>query len=139
MAAGRREDTRIAYVTIDGQVQGAFDKTSGGDLDSEEQKYTSAGGHEEALGGRQTTDDLTVSRNFQVGRDDVLLQRFANRRGKADMVVTIQPTDADYNPFGRSLTYLGKLKTIQPPDSDSESNNAAMIGVVLSAGAQVAA
>lgn len=137
--SGRREDLRIGFASIDGVQLGTFDKVTGGDLDSEESKYTAAGGEEEPLGGRKTTDNVVVARNFKVGRDDLLIQQFAHRRGQATMVVTDQPTDADYNPFGRPLTYTGVLKRISKPDTDSESNDAAMLEVELSAGATVSA
>jgi hypothetical protein len=121
-----REDTWIVRVSVDGRDLGPFDKASGGAGDSEETKYRANGGREVTLGGAQTLENVTVSVLYEEGVH-ALYHWLMSRRGRATMVVTKTPTDADGNVFGRSIVYTGKLKAVTPPDVDSESSDAALI------------
>jgi len=108
---------------------GVWDKKSGGQGDSEETTYPPGGMKPNvSLGGRQTVENVTVSRLYRLVRDHQnLLARLYAGRGKAEMVVKQQPLDINGHAFGQPITWRGKLKRVTPPDHDSESNDAALI------------
>jgi len=128
-----REDQYNVTVAIDGKSWDVFDKLSGGEMDSEETKYK-AGGMKppRSLGGSIMTSNITVSRNYELGRDDVMLSALRARVGKGKAIVSKQSLDVDGNAFGRPLVYTGVLKQVSPPDVGSESDNAAMIELEIS-------
>lgn len=123
----QREDTYNVRVSVDDVDLGTFDKMTGGDTDSEDTTYRPGGlGAKVTLGGTQNIADVTVSRLYT----DVIHGQFhwlQTRAGKGEMVVTRQPLDADGNANGRVIVFSGKLKTVKPPDVDSEGNDAALL------------
>jgi hypothetical protein len=137
MATGSRQDQYNVTVTIDGADYGTWDKMGGGEVDSEEKKYKPGGlAPEVSLGGSQTVGNITVSRLYDLARDHGTVKELLGRVGKAVVVVSKQPLDADGNAFGAPIVYRGTLKTCTPPEVDSESSDAAMIELeVTSSGA----
>lgn len=126
-----RQDTWAISITVAGRPCGIWDKKGGGELDSEEYKYSpGAMADPVSLGGRKTIGNLTVSRNYRLARDHRDLVSFLfGQVGKGRVVASIQPLDhdgiaqSDYKP----IVYKGTLKRVTPPDVDSESSTAAMI------------
>lgn len=113
---------------------GVFDSFSGGEGDSEDTKYNEGGGSQLALGGRQTRADFTVGRLFKKDRDPDVYRKVDAARGKATLVAKRQPLDDDGNPFGKPITWRGKVKTVTAPDSDSNSGtNPALWTIACSA------
>lgn len=114
---------------------GVWDKRSGGRKDSEELKYPPGGMRPEiSLGGRSTTENVTVSRNYRLVRDHQDLSGILLAGvGKARMTVTQQPLDLDGNAFGRPSVWSGTLKSVSLPEHDSESNDAAMVELEMTA------
>lgn len=134
-------DTRVTVIESDDSREdlGIFAKLTGGDLDSSETKFPpGAMAPEVALGGTPSTDNITLSRLFVQGRDDEFIAKYGNRRGKVRVAVKKQPLDIDGHANGRALNYSGTLKRIGPPDYDSESDNAALLELEISADALVA-
>lgn len=140
MARPSREDTARVTVVIDGVDYGVFDKLTGGSGDSEEAKYRPGGmGHQIALGGSQTVENVTVSRYFDLDRDGPVYKRWMARRGRARATITKQPLDIDGNAFGEPLVYgQAVLKQVTPPDHDSQSNDVAMVELEFSTSGTVA-
>jgi hypothetical protein len=135
-----RQDQFRYTVSLDDAPIGVWDKSGGGDLDSDEVKYAPGGmAAEVSLGGRQTASNLTLDRLFEQGRDDAQFQTLANRRGKGRIVASGQPLDEDGNAFGRPLIRTGTLKRVSYPDHDSTSNAAAMVQIEITLDAQVSA
>jgi hypothetical protein len=124
-----REDQRRVTVSVDGVGSlGVFDSKTGGNADSEETKYRPGGmATEISLGGPQTMENVTVGRLFDLFRDLPVLPQLFAARGKASVTITDQPLDADGNAFGKPVVYHGKLKAVQMPDHDSNSNDAAKL------------
>lgn len=122
-----RQDTWAISVVIDGAPTGVWDQQGGGEVDSEETTYRPGGmAPRITLGGSVTVGNVTVSRLVDRGRDWEMLRNLAaNRVGKAECIVSKQPLDDDGNPYGRPLVYRGKLKTVTPPDTDSNGSDAA--------------
>lgn len=122
-----RQDTWAITLTIDGEPLGIWDQQGGGEIDSEETTYRPGGmAPRISLGGSTTVGNVTLTRLCDRGRDWDLLRRLASTRvGKAECIVAKQPLDTDGNPWGRPLVYRGKLKTVTPPETDSNSSDAA--------------
>lgn len=136
--AGTRQDQYSVSVAVNGANLGVWDKMSGGDIDSEETKYNpGAMGASVSLGGRKTVTNVTVSRLYDLQRDHHLAPTLIAAVGKGDMTVVKQPLDADGNAFGSPIVYTGKLKMVQFPEHDSESNTAAMVALEMSSAGTV--
>lgn len=131
-----RQDQNNVTVTVGPHKLGTFDKKSGGEAGSEDTKYRPGGmAGQVSLGGAQTQENVTVSRLWQLGRDDDLISKLLPLRGKADMVVSEQKLDVEGNPFGTPLVYTGTFIRLGFPDSDSESNDAALFELECSVAA----
>ena len=116
---------------IGGQLQtkdlGTMDGMSGGEVDSEETKFWPGGlGQAISLGGRKSVGNVTLQRLYDGARDHAIMGWLFGGVGKADVVATKTFLDVDGNAFGRPIIYRGKLKTVTPPDHDSESSDAAL-------------
>lgn len=116
---------------------GVFDRFSGGEVDSEETKYSpGAMGPQVSLGGKTTVGNVTVSRLYELARDHAVSKDLIAAVGKSEVTVTKQPLDADRNPYGAPHVYTGKLKSVSFPDHNSESSDPGMLELeVSSAGA----
>lgn len=128
-----RADTWAVSLFIEGIDFGLFDVKEGGDVDSEETKYKPGGMRPPVtLGGSRTTENVTIRRNYRLGRDHIESDRLFNWAGNANCEVHQQPLDHDGNAWGKPIIYRGKLKRFSPPDHDSNSNDAAMLEIEIS-------
>lgn len=122
-----------AWIEDYGHVPDAFATKSGGNADSEEAKHRSAGGEqEEALGGVQTTENVTISRKFLPERDGPIIRRIRPLRGRRRMSITVQPLDRDDNTIGDPDVYTGIFKACNPSDADANSSDVSMFELELS-------
>jgi len=127
-----RQDQYDVRVSVDGVDLGTFDTLTGGEIDSEETTYKpGAMGSRISLGGSVNIGNVTVERLYDLTRDHLTVHWLISRAGKGWAVVSKQPLDVDGNVFGRSLTYQGRLKQVTPPEHDSESSDAARIGLEI--------
>lgn len=137
---GHRADTWRIRVHLDGNSLGVWDKKDGGALDSDDNKYP-PGGLEApiSLGGRKTTDNVTLSRIYDstyfdgpmvAGRSRINNLLFRNGKGKIDIAQI--PLDIDGKEFGNAINVTGTLKRVAPPAVDNESGSAAMIEIEVS-------
>ena len=107
---------------------GVFDKMTGGEVDSEEQKYApGAMGSPISLGGRVTMGNVTLERLYILERDNPIEHALAAAVGIATVTVSKQPLDTNRVPFGRPLVYSGILKKCEPPDHDSDKSDPAIL------------
>ena len=137
--AGTRQDQYSVTVIIDGVNTGIWDKMSGGEMDSEEVKYRPGGMAEQiSLGGSRQIGNVTVSRLYDLDRDHPTIKTWMNRAGKAQVSVSKQTLVSDGNAYGAPLVYNGVLKTVTPPEHDSESSDAAMVELEISTSGAVA-
>lgn len=128
-----RQDTWSIIVKFKGNTIGFFDKKSGGAVDSEDTKYYPGDMADPlSLGGRKTTDNVTLQRIYDGDLDHSIIGDLMASVGKANVTVTQRPKDADGNGFGQRITYNGKLKRVLPPETDSESSTAAMLEIEIS-------
>lgn len=128
-----RTNQFLITAVCDGRPLGVFDSFEGGEVDSEETKYRPGGMADEvSLGGSRTVANITIGRLNELARDNDLIRWLLSRVGRGQMVVNKQPLDVNKNPFGRPLVYTGKLKTVTPPNHDSNDNSAAVWTMVVS-------
>jgi len=134
MTAGSRQDQWLNTVTIDGTSLGVWDTLSGGDVQATETKYKAGGMVPEvSLGGTVSVNNITLGRLLRAEQDwEVIRNLMAARTGKGEALVARQPLDADGNPFGRPITYTGKLLQVMPGDTDSNSTSAQAWQLVIS-------
>jgi hypothetical protein len=134
-----RSDQRSVSITIGGQPTGVWDAKSGGTADSSETKYHEGGGGAEvSLGGKQMMENLTCARLFKLDRDLPKIKSWMDRVGKDDVEVVELFLDRDGNVASTGITYKGVLKSVQPPEHDSESEDAARVEIVVSVAGKVA-
>jgi hypothetical protein len=127
-----RADQFNVTCVIDGKDLGTWDKLSGGEVDSDETKYRpGAMGKPISLGGAVTVNNVTISRLFDLRREQSIIHWLLSRVGKGAMVVNKQPLDVDGNAYGRPLVYTGMLKQVTPPEHDSESSDAALVALEM--------
>ena len=123
-----RQDQYDVRVVVDDRDLGTWDKLTGGEVDSEELTFKpGAMGSRISLGGSVNLGNVTVSALYDLTRIHAVVHWLIGRVGKATVVITKQPLDVDGNAWGKPLTYRGKLKQINPPEHDSESNDAALV------------
>jgi hypothetical protein len=130
-----RQDQYLISATfaykVNGQLQtksfARMDTFSGGEVDSEETKFNPGGlGEPISLGGRKTVGNVTIGRLYDAVTDHPNMGWLMGGVGKADVTVTKTLIDIDGNALANPLVYKGKLKTITPPEFDSESSDAAL-------------
>lgn len=115
------------------KTTGTWDKMSGGEVDSEESKYRPGNmGAEITLGGYTMVGNITLSRLFIGARDATLLTYLLEQAGRADVTITKQFLDVNKVPFSTPLVYKGKLKSVTPPEHDSESSDPALLEIEVS-------
>jgi hypothetical protein len=129
MATGTRLDMALVTVSVEGIGDiGVFDKMTGGEIDSEETKYSPGGmAPPVSLGGRVTMANIVLERNYVLERDSAIEHALIAAVGVANVTATKQPLDENRVPYGRPLVYSGVLKKCFPPDHDSNSSNAALL------------
>lgn len=124
-----QSDSQVT-VTVDGVPLGEFDTRSGGDTDSDIATRKTGQGVK-LYHGRPNHSDLTVSRDYDRERDHELLRRLTRRAGRAEMVVIEQPLDEDGNRWGWPRMWTGKLKSVNPGEYDSDSDDPRMLELVM--------
>jgi hypothetical protein len=132
--SGARQDTWIITMHLNGQPFGIWDKKTGGEIDSDDNKYYPGGMQPPlVIGGRRTTGNVTLQRIYDRiddhGKINTLLAA-AGRGGKVD--IGQRPLDQDGNGSYKAITYTGILKRVQVPEVDSESSTAAMVEIEVS-------
>jgi hypothetical protein len=136
---GSRLNQYDTQVTVDGTLLGTFDTMTGGEVDSDEIIYKPGGmAPSVSLGGSVNVGDITVGVLYDLDRIHGVVHWLIGRVGKGTMVVKKQPLDVDGNAYGRPLVYTGKLKTVTPPDPDSEASDAAKLELVMTPAGTVA-
>jgi hypothetical protein len=109
---------------------GTWDKFEGGEVDSDEQKYSPGGmAPPVSLGGAVQMGNVTVSRLYVLERDHPVVHTLLSKVGIAQIRVSKQPLDVNKVPYGRPLVYTGKIKTVTPPEHDSTSSDPALIQI----------
>ena len=128
MGIGSRVDQWLVSANVDGRDLGLWNASSGGAADSEELVIRGATGQRRSYGGPQTVENLTVTRTYEGERDNELEAWLLPRRGRGRVTITRQPKDADGNAYGRPITYVGTLKSVQAIEPNSNEAGETTIG-----------
>ena len=93
-----RQDKFLITVTVGGVPYGIWDKSTGGERDSDETKYRSGGQpNQVALGGPGTVSNVTAERRFLAERDMAVLKTLMPLAGKTRATLTKQPAAASHS------------------------------------------
>jgi len=129
-----RQDQHAISLLVDGEDYGIWDKRTGGNRTADSTKYRPGRmGPPRSLGGWADTENNTLERLFDLSRDHEsgLARNLRTRVGKARCVISDQPLDINGVPVGQPDVYTGTLVGYMPPEKDSESNDAALVGVEI--------
>lgn len=133
--AGTRQDTWIIRCILTTETGssvnlGVFDKKSGGELDSDDIKYYPGGMVPPiSLGGKRTTGNVTLQRLYDRIDDHDKINTLFLAAGKGQIKIAQRPMDPDGHEYGKSIQYVGTLKRVSVPETDSESTSAAMLEI----------
>jgi len=129
--AGTRQDTFVVRVSLNGVSLGIWDKKTGGALDSDDIKYYPGGMLPPImLGGKKTTDNITLQRNYDRVDDHDKIGTLLGAVGSGVVDVSQRPMDPDGHEWpGKSVTWTGILKRVMVPDVDSESTTASLVEI----------
>lgn len=119
------------------RVEGDWKTISGGALTAENIKNRPGGmAREETIPGVPTREDLTITREFQTGRDAALVGPGGTIErallNGTTVQVTTQDLDHQRNQVGDAKTFSGVVQSVSRGDMDSEANEVAMLTVVIS-------
>ena len=123
-----REDTYMVVADIDGRDLGVFDTFAGGEVDSEESKYSPGGmAGDISLGGRQTIGNVTIGRYYDTLRDHPVYKWLAARAGHVRGGCYWIPMTLHGVIAGDPVRYDGTFKRVQHSDIDSTGGDAATV------------
>lgn len=128
--AATRKNTWAVRLFVNGESFGIWDVKTGGEVDSEESKYSPGGMLPTiVLGGKKITGNVTLNRFYDLIDDHSRINTLIKASGSGKIIISQRPMDPDGNEFGASITYIGKLKRTNPPETDGNSGDAALIEV----------
>lgn len=129
-----REDTYEITLSINNKDYGIWDKMSGGGITSAELKFRPGGMRPaKSLGGSKSVENVTLQRLFDP--DDgvpAMVPELEDMVGNGACVVSKQLLTTRGAPVGSPLVYTGVLQTVNPPDVDSESDDAGLLEIEIS-------
>lgn len=134
----QRRDMFSIHLVVDGINWGSnpdayiWTTKTGGATTSETVKiYPGAMRKQVSLGGRQTTENITLTRPYGE-LDHGRLDKLRAACGKAKCTVAVAPLDPEGNTWGNAETYTGTLMRVTPPDVDAAATtDGAMIEVEI--------
>lgn len=111
---------------------GVFDTWEGANVTAENTKHRRGGmGPQVAIGGPVTIEDLTVSRDYDLTRDNKNAHWLSTAVGRARVVAKKTYLDEDGFAFGDPIVITGILIGYNEPNSDSDSGDIAMFELVI--------
>jgi hypothetical protein len=111
---------------------GVFDTWEGGNVTAESTKHRRGGmGIQIAVAGVPTIEDVTVSRDYDLARDNPMAHLLSNAVGRARVVATKYYLDPDGNRYGDPIVIRGVLVGYNEPPADSDSADVAMFEIVI--------
>lgn len=133
MATAQTQANFLVSVVVGGVQLGTFDTFDSGETTAEDAKYSPGGMAQEInLVTRRSHGNVTVTRYYDVLRDDANMRWLITQVGKAQGSVSSQPLNADGVPVGQPTVYTGQLVRAKGPDVDSSSDDAAMMELEFS-------
>jgi hypothetical protein len=127
----RKDNYRVSAVVGGKAVPDYFVTWSGGDGDSDDQPWREGDGNLTNLGGKQSRDPITISREVKPDRDIPIYHELDAKRGKVEAVFTKQYVDDEENPIGKPIIRRGKLKKVTDPEADKNSSDPSTFSLEL--------
>jgi hypothetical protein len=111
---------------------GVFDTWEGGNVTADNTKHRRGGmGEQVAIGGPVTIEDVTISRDYDLARDNINAHWLSEAVGRGRVTATKYYLDADGLPYGHPIIITGILIGYNEPASDSDSGDVAMFEIVI--------
>jgi len=129
---GIEKDYR-GLLTMNNTDFGQWDAVEGGEYDAEETKYTPFDEVERTYLSNKKTGNVTLSRDYRPERDGAILKAQKQLHASAAKVVLLDK-GADGNYQQNRDPYTGLVKSIIPPNYDSDGNAISKIQVVVTVG-----
>lgn len=132
--ASVRQNNITVEVTYLGQTKklGTFDTWEGANVTADNTKHRRGNmGEQVAIGGPVTIDDLTVSRDYDLTRDNPNAHWLSKAVGRGRVVATKYYLDTNGKGFGDPIVVTGILIGYNEPNSDSDSSDIAMLELVI--------
>lgn len=131
-------------VTLSGgpfDIPGAFATMEGGNRSGEPRRTREGGSPDEDVSGTPPSrDDITLGRPWRRSRDQELAVQLDRVVMRARWVVTKQPLDEDYKPYGDPMVYPDCLLTgcTHPPVDADAVGDSARLGLTLAPSGELA-
>lgn len=129
-----RQNEINVTVTFKGEKRdlGVFDTWEGANVTADNTKHRRGGmGPQIAIGGPVTIEDLTISRDYDLTRDNPHHHWLAGAVGRGIVVATKQWLDSDGVKFGKPVVITGVLIGFNDPEGDSDSGDVSMFELVV--------
>lgn len=111
---------------------GVFDTWEGGNVTAESTKHRRGGmGVQIAVAGVPTIEDVTISRDYDLLRDNPMAHTLSQAVGRGKIVATKHYLDFNGDRFGDPIVITGVLVGYNEPNSDSDSADIAMFEIVV--------
>lgn len=121
-------------VTYRGETRdlGVWDTWEGANVTADNTKHRRGGmGPQVAVGGPVTIEDLTVSRDYDLGRDHQHAHWLSTAVGRGRVTASKLYLDDDGIAFGVPIVITGVLIGYNQPPGDSDSSDVAMVELVV--------
>lgn len=127
-----KSSARQFLVKVEG-VEGFWAQKEGGNVSADSSKVYDGGSLKpEVITNPAEAEDVTVTRPFDVDRDQDVATRLLPLVGSWETTVSITPTDADLVAAGPPRVYpRARLTGVNEPEVDASSGDPAMIGLVF--------
>jgi len=132
--ASVRQNEITVSITYKGETRdlGVFDTWEGANVTADNTKHRRGGmGPQVAIGGPVTIEDLTISRDYDLARDNKNAHWLSSAVGRARVVATKHYLDSDGVGYGKPIIITGILIGYNEPNSDSDSGDIAMYELVV--------
>lgn len=132
MTEGTIASQSHSLVTVEG-IDGYWATKSGGEVSADIGTAWDGGAdYPEMIAGKASTSDVTVSRPYRRGRDDVLRRRLLPQVGRLRATVSDQDTDEDGMAIGEPTVYpRALLRQVSAVDTDASGSDPKRLELVF--------
>lgn len=129
---------KLVQLVVENRDCGVWDSHSGGGRTNNNGRHRPGGMRPERMSrGLGTYDDVSVTRGWYPDEGDAALEKWLDARGGAVAQVIVTDLDEYGVPLsGKQYTrvYTGRVGSVEPPESDSESDDTATWSVSVNVG-----
>lgn len=120
-----------------GGIDELYASKSGGNISADTNKVYDGGSDvPDVLAGPAEADNITVSRPYDLARDEPVLKRLRKQVGKWRTTISVTPTDGDLIAIGSPQVYPSALLVgLTEPETDASSGDASTYELEFAVGA----